>query len=128
LRSRKVFYSDISYQINKELILKPRILMMWTTKANDMVLGSSISKLLLNIQIPEINAGIYYRHGVNRTLDAVIPTVGFRYRRFDIGFSYDVNVSSLSTSVDRKSTLEFSLIYTAPSSKPQYLIIPCSRY
>ena len=39
-----------------------------TAKANDMVLGSSVSKLTGDVKIPEINAGVYYRHGVNRNI------------------------------------------------------------
>ncbi|HEX8516402.1 MAG TPA: PorP/SprF family type IX secretion system membrane protein [Bacteroidia bacterium] len=128
LRTRKVVHAEVDYHLSPKFILQPKLLWMWTTNANDMVLGTNVRYKLPNKTITSIFAGIYYRHGIKRTLDAAIPVVGCRFKQIDLGFSYDVNVSSLSDNVKRRTTFEFSLIYTAPSLKPKFTALPCDRY
>lgn len=128
LRSRKVFHAEVDYRLSKKITLQPKWLWMWTTNANDMVLGTNVRYHLPNKTITSVFAGVYYRHGVKRILDAAIPVVGCKIKRIDLGFSYDVNVSSLSEDVKRRSTFEVSLIYTAPSLKPKFTTLPCDRY
>lgn len=129
LRSRKVFHAEVDYHLSERFIIQPKWLWMWTTNANDMVLGSNFRYNLPNKTITSIFAGVYYRHGVERILDAAIPVVGLKIKKIDLGFSYDVNVSSLSKNeAKRRSTFEVSLIYTAPSLKPKFTTLPCDRY
>jgi type IX secretion system PorP/SprF family membrane protein len=128
LRSRKVFHAEVDYQLSEKFTLQPKLLWMWTTNANDMVLGTNVRYKLPNKTITSVFAGVYYRHGVKRILDCAIPVVGCRFKRMDLGFSYDVNVSSLSEDVKRRGTFEVSLIYTAPSLKPKFTALPCDRY
>ncbi len=129
LQMRKVFHAELDYILTEKLILEPKLLWMWTAKANDLVVGTNVRYKLDNKTIPSVFAGVYYRNGVMRIADAVIPTVGLNYKRFEFGFSYDLNISTLSTDVKTKrSTFEFSLIYTGPSSKPKLKTLPCDRY
>lgn len=130
LRARKVFFAETYYQINSQLSLHPKFLMMWTTKTNDMILGVNVSKKLTVKSIPFVYGGIHYRHGVVRIFDALIPTVGTKYKKFDIGLSYDVNLSSLSagTNSNRKGSFELSVIYTGASTLPKKILIPCDRF
>jgi type IX secretion system PorP/SprF family membrane protein len=128
LRSRKVFHAEVDYLLSDKITIQPKWLWMWTTNANDMVLGTNIRYKLPNKTITSIFAGVYYRHGIKRTLDAAIPVVGCRFKKIDLGFSYDINVSSLSDNVKRRSSFEVSLIYTAPSLKPKFTALPCDRY
>lgn len=51
--------------------------------------------------------GSWYRHK-----DAVIPYVGYMYNNFQMGLSYDVNTSGLSTSNSRYRSFEISMIYS----------------
>jgi type IX secretion system PorP/SprF family membrane protein len=128
LRARKVFHAEANWQLREKIFLQPKLLWMWTAKANDMVLGTNVKHLINNKSITSIYYGAHYRHGVNRIADAVIPTVGLKYKKFDLGFSYDTNVSSISKNVTHKSSFEFSIIYIAASSKPKYITLPCDRY
>jgi type IX secretion system PorP/SprF family membrane protein len=130
LRARKVFFAETYYQINNQFGLHPKFLMMWTAKANDMILGVNVSKKVSFKNIPFIYAGIHYRHGVARIFDALIPTIGTKYKKYDIGFSYDINLSSLSsgTNTNRKGSFELSVIYTGASTLPKKILIPCDRY
>lgn len=109
-------------------MLEPKFLYMWTSKASDMVLGANVRQAISHKSFTSVYYGAHYRHGVKRLLDAVIPTVGLRYKNFDFGLSYDINVSSLSKDVARKSSFEFSLIYIATSTKSRYITLPCERY
>lgn len=128
LAMRKVFHSELNYYVSNKITIQPKLLWMWTTKANDMVFGSNLKYNIANKTIPSVFVGTYYRHGVYRNVDAVIPVAGFSYKRFDFGFSYDVNVSTLSKNVQRPKTFEFSLIYTGASSQSKYIALPCDRY
>ena len=51
--------------------------------------------------------GINYRFN-----DAVVPFVGFDYKNFLVGLSYDVNTSDLGRMVDNVNSFELSLSYT----------------
>ena len=130
LRARKVFFAETYYQINQKYSLHPKLLFMWTTKTNDLVLGANISMKLDDKKFPFVYGGLHYRHGIVRIFDAIIPTIGTKYKKFDIGLSYDVNLSSLSkdTYSNRKGSFELSVIYTGASTLPKKVLIPCERY
>src|SRR5260221_7903495 len=55
-------------------------------------------------------AGLWGRFTSNTT-DAVIPYVGLDYSDFNLGVTYDVNVSSLKTASQSRGGIEISLIY-----------------
>lgn len=127
-KMRGVFHTEAEVKITNLFQLEPKVMWMWSAKAQEYLFGSNIRYETMNPVIPSIYAGIFYRHGIKRTFDAVYPVIGFVYKRFDIGFSYDINVSPLSKGIKRVKTVELSLIYTVPSSKVKYKIIPCDRY
>ncbi len=130
LRARKVFFAETYYQIDQKFVLHPKLLFMWTTKTNDLVLGTNISMKLEDKNFSLVYGGLHYRHGVMRIFDALIPTLGTKYKKFDIGLSYDVNLSSLSKSSysNRKGSFELSVIYTGASTLPKKVLLPCERY
>lgn len=129
LKIRNVLFSELNYTISEKMSVQPRILYMWTAKANDLILGLNFRQRIKNKTIPSVYYGLHYRHGLDRTLDALIPTFGFHYKKVDIGLNYDVNISSLSSGTDsRKGTFEFSLIYTGVSTLPKNIFLPCERY
>jgi type IX secretion system PorP/SprF family membrane protein len=129
LRARKVFFTELNCPINTKFTLLPKILFMWTAKANDLLVGSNLSVQTTSKIIPNYYFGAHYRHGISRVFDALIPTFGFQYKKYAIGLSYDVNLSSLSSGTNlRKGTFEFSLIYTGASTIPKKVLLPCDRY
>ncbi len=129
LRARKVFFTEVQIPLTSKLILQPKLLLMWTAKANDLLVGSNLSRMTNNKIISMYYVGAHYRHGVSRIFDAIIPTIGFQLKKYLIGISYDVNLSSLSAGTNsRKGTFEFSLIYTGASTIPKQVLLPCDRY
>jgi type IX secretion system PorP/SprF family membrane protein len=128
LRVRKVTHAEVDYYLNSKVTLQPKLFFMWTTQSNDLLFGGNVKYALSNKFIPYIYGGMYYRHGISRNVDAVSPVAGLSYKGFDFGLSYDVNVSAISEQVKRVGTFEVSVIYTAPSSKTKFKILPCDRY
>lgn len=128
LRMRKVFHAEADYRVKPKFSIEPKLMYMWTTKVQDLVFGSNFKYHLGKKPIQNIYAGVLYRAGLGRNRDAVFPVIGLNYKQFDVGLSYDVNVSNLSVNSDRKTTFEISVIYTAPLFTPENLSIPCDRY
>lgn len=128
LRMRKAFFGELNWQAATTILIEPKLLYMWTTKAQDLVIGTNIKKQFNSKVLKNIYAGVLMRSGFGRNIDAVIPTVGMTIKNFDLGFSYDVNVSEISKKNSQKTSLEYSLIYTAPIFNPAKLSIPCDRY
>lgn len=128
LRIRHVTHAELDFKATEKITLQPKLLWMWTSKANDMVIGTNVKYKLPNKTIPSMSLGVYYRAGAARNSDAAIPYLGLTVKKFDLGFSYDVNISTLSTDVKRRSAFEVSLIYTGASSTPKIKTLPCDRY
>jgi type IX secretion system PorP/SprF family membrane protein len=63
-----------------------------------------------------ISVGLRYRSG-GSTPDAVIPTCNVQFRNVKLGFSYDANVSGLSTSTNNRGAFELSLMYIGETVK-----------
>jgi type IX secretion system PorP/SprF family membrane protein len=59
--------------------------------------------------------------------DAIIPYVGLDYGNFNLGLTYDVNVSALKTASQSRGGIELSLIYIKKSSEG-HRDIPCPRF
>jgi len=60
----------------------------------------------------EVEENVFFEASAHyRIQDAVIPQVGLRFNNFDIGLSYDVNISSLSNFSNLKGGPELSLSY-----------------
>lgn len=128
LRMRKVLHGEAVIKINSDISIEPKLLIVVGNKAQNLLIGSNVKKQVNHPKIKHIYGGLLYRDGFKRNRDAIIPIVGFNYEKFDIGFSYDINISKLSSNSSLKSTFEISFIYTAPTFSPKNLSIPCDRY
>jgi len=129
LRARKVFFTEVFIPLNIKYTLQPKMVWMWTSKANDLLVGTNLQVQTSNKTIPYYYCGLYYRHGISRVFDAIIPTFGLYYKKYALGMSYDINLSALSSGINsRKGTLEFSLYYTGASTIPKKVMVPCNRY
>ncbi|TXC77063.1 PorP/SprF family type IX secretion system membrane protein [Luteibaculum oceani] len=127
---RKVFHASYAFPISKSLTLMPKVLVHEQVKASEYLLGSYFINMLPpnapNIQ--SVFLGIMSRFGVNRNLDAVLAVVGINYERWDLGFSYDINTSSLKSSTQGKGAIEFSVIYWNGKVRSTRTSIICERF
>ncbi|MFT4545774.1 MAG: hypothetical protein ACI9EQ_002254, partial [Bacteroidia bacterium] len=106
----------------------PQLLYMWTTNVQDMILGGNVKYHFQKSIIKHVLLGVLYRGGFGRNSDAVAPVIGMNIKNFDVGISYDLNVSKLSAQSSQKTTFELSIVYTAPLFTPKSVAIPCDRY
>ena len=105
--------------------LLPQILFQSAQQATNMVFAALLSyKIKENIAL---NFGPGYR-GSTQNSDAAIGYLGMKYNRFDVGFSFDQNISKLSVDSRSKSAWELSISYTTPSRRIQKVTIPCDRF
>jgi type IX secretion system PorP/SprF family membrane protein len=67
--------------------------------------------------------GTWYRFG-----DAIIPYVGLEFGEFHLGFTYDVNVSSLKPASNMRGGAEISMIYVRRPSDPNAKKLNCPKF
>lgn len=122
---RKVIHGEIKIDL-ASFFVRPRVLYMGQKKATDAIFGTDLGyNLPLNsIKAETIYLGSYFRHGFSSKMDASIFVAGLGFKNFDIGISYDINVSDLNN----KGALEFSIIYRGASTLLNKISIPCDRY
>lgn len=127
---RTLLYGSLLYNMNLRWNLHPHFIYMLHKNANEFLLGANAEYKLLNpdFKIKSIYGGFLYRDGFNFRMDAVIAIFGLKFKNFDIGISYDVNISPLHIATDSKGALEFSLIYTNMASFINKITLPCDRY
>ena len=65
----------------------------------------------------------------NNVTDAIIPYIGLDYGSFNLGISYDVNVSAFKTASEGRGGIEISLIYIRkPTDGGRRREMPCPRF
>jgi hypothetical protein len=67
--------------------------------------------------------GSWFRFG-----DAIIPYVGLDFGEFQLGATYDVNVSSLRPGSDTRGGAELSLIYIKKPTDPNAKKLNCPKF
>ncbi|HEY4799104.1 MAG TPA: PorP/SprF family type IX secretion system membrane protein [Bacteroidia bacterium] len=128
LKPRKVFTAEVTYSLSGKVALIPRWLIVGETKASEMLLGTNIRYKLDAVSVPFVFVGASYRDGFKNNTDAAIVTSGLRYKNFDVGISYDLNISSLHVATNYRGAFEIAIIYTAPNTRLTKIQIPCERY
>jgi hypothetical protein len=97
--------------------------------AKEFVLGSA---LVLNAggeeQTPtNVYIGSWIRF--SNVTDAIIPYVGLDFGDFNLGMTYDVNISAFKTASQGRGGIEISLIYIRKADQgPSSHGIPCPRF
>jgi type IX secretion system PorP/SprF family membrane protein len=93
--------------------IKPAAFIALQSKASDIVFGSLFEYTLNeSSQITDLRNEVSIAFGgYYRFKDALIPTFQVRWNSFDIGFSYDVNLSQLSGASQNNGGFEISLKY-----------------
>jgi type IX secretion system PorP/SprF family membrane protein len=95
--------------------------------AHDFVLGGAweVSASTDEQNPANFYAGLWAR--VSNVTDALIPYIGLDYGDFNLGLTYDVNVSSLQTASQSRGGIELSLIYIKKASDG-HKAVPCPRF
>ncbi len=114
------FIGFASVQIGREntnLSVIPELYYVQQRKQKEIIIGSAFRYLIKegshytgNIQTSAISFAINYR-----VLDALITSVFLEYSYYKIGFTYDVNISSLTPTSKSRGGFELSLRYVRPN-------------
>lgn len=127
---RHVYNARVNYKLNDKLVLSPNMLYMYQNKAQELILGG-LAKLKMEPNKAKINqvfAGINFRDGFKRNYDAANLIMGARREEWQVGLSYDINISDLSSVTNYRGAFEISVIYIAQSTEPKIYNVPCDRY
>ena len=118
LAMRKVVHANFETYLNSSVVLNVNTIYQFQDQATYYSFGAGLGYYLP--QDPDIilNAGMWYW-----SKNAVIPYVGFSYKDFQVGLSYDVTISKLDQASIRPKTFELSLIYRGTKETP--FGIPC---
>ncbi len=93
--------------------------------ATETVLGGTFD---FNLNDDEDLAAHLYVGGWYRFKDAFIPYIGIEFAGIRIGYSYDINSSSLSTASNRRGGNEISIIYVKKPSDPTRRKLNCPKF
>lgn len=118
---RLVVHGDLRFSLGNSIALEPKILYQNQAKASELVGG-----LLLDLKITQ--KASFYLGGEYRLADAGIAIVGLRIADWDVGVSYDFNVSNLKAASEGRGALEFSLLKVFRSGYKVDPILPAIRY
>ena len=124
---RNVLHAGFTIGLGEGARLKPNFLNMMEKGASEFLGGTNLELDISDKTFKTIYFGTMLRYGWNGTLDASSWIAGLKWKNFDVGFSYDVNVSGLKTATNKRGAWEVSLIYISRSTKPTQIKIPCDR-
>lgn len=117
LYSKFTFHAGGEFMIAKKTGLVPGIVTFLQGPSFQVNAGTSFKFLLGNSrrlnQAFQLGAWARVSNKLEsgKLMDALIISTRFDYEQFTIGFSYDINTSSLNTATNGNGSFEFSLVY-----------------
>lgn len=124
---RSVFHANIAYKLSDAILLKPGIVYMNQRKATEILIGGNIEYSLDHKILDGFYGGTLFRYGNGQNYDALAAIVGLKVMRFDVGLSYDINLSSLNAVTNNQGALEISVRYLCKSTKVTKVKVSCDR-
>jgi type IX secretion system PorP/SprF family membrane protein len=118
LAMRKVAHANFETFLNDEVVLNVNTIYQYQDEAKYYSFGGGLGYYVPNNPDVLVNAGIWYW-----SKNAIIPYIGFMYKDFQVGLSYDVTISKLKEATNKPKTFELSLILRG--IKEPTNIIPC---
>lgn len=116
------------FKASERLTLHPHVLYSQQKGATDWMLGGNAEIHIKHEIFKSVYGGTLFRYGWSQNYDATIWIIGTKFNNFDLGFSYDINLSSLNEATNYRGAFEVSLIYITSSTKPDKIQIPCDRF
>ncbi|MFN8310531.1 MAG: PorP/SprF family type IX secretion system membrane protein [Chitinophagales bacterium] len=102
----------------KNISLSPELLVLLQGPSREITPGLFIGYYMQTGFRKNNSVHIGARYRVNNTIgDAIIPMAMVEFRNVRLGFGYDVNISSLSSSTKNRGAFEISLSYVGESIK-----------
>jgi hypothetical protein len=118
---RYTLHGGVSFNLFERTSIIPHVLVMKQGTATEAMLGA-YAQLNVNPDT-DIMIGGYYRAN-----DAIAPFVGFDYKNFVVGLSYDMNTSKLGAMSRSVNSFELSVSYIKRNgSRSIFDFIRCAR-
>lgn len=100
------------YQISKQYDFEPRVIILLQGDHREIDAGANFRIALDDYASQNLYLGLYFRPVGDVTgelaLDAIIPMVAYRYENIQVGLSYDINTSTLSSVTAGRGGFELS--------------------
>jgi len=114
LHNKIIGYFNADFNIAPSVEAIPGLLFMNQGPYLEFLFGSlfKFNKNKFTYNYMSLNAGLYYR-----TLDALVVVGGFDFKKFTVGVSYDVNLSSLTSASKARGGVELSIVYIYNKNK-----------
>jgi len=120
IASRQTAYLGGSFDLNEDIVLYASALYQAQAAASEELVGAAVGFVLNPGHDPEFQKNtVLYLGGWYRYGDAISPYVGFQWSKMQLGFSYDVNISSFTPATGGAGAYEISLIYNGVINKRQ---------
>ena len=97
-------------------------------QANSTIFGGAFSYNVNQDEVNPTNVYIGSWARFSNLSDAIIPYIAIEFNSVHIGYSYDVNISSLKTASNYKGGHEISLIFIKKPSDPDAKKLNCPRF
>ena len=117
---RYVAHSNFEMLLNDLLVLNLNGIYQRQSSAQYLSAGGGIGYIFSEEERMILNAGLWYW-----SKNAVIPYVGFSYKKFQVGISYDITVSKLNSAAIKPRSWEVSLILRGEKKDKIMRIIHC---
>lgn len=118
LHARQTGYLGGSFDLNENIVLYASGLYQAQASASEILLGAALGFVLNPGHDMEFQKNtILYLGGWYRYGDAVSPYIGLAWSKMQLGFSYDVNVSSFTPATGGAGGYELSLIFNGCINK-----------
>ena len=118
LPMRKVAHTNFEMFTDKRTVINANAIYQYQKKASYFSVGGAVGYYVTDNAESLITAGLWYW-----SKNALIPYVGFGYKNFQVGLSYDLTISKLNDAARRPNSWELSLILRGVR-KPSG-VIPC---
>lgn len=127
LSEKLTFNGEVVIPVNSRIDLTPLMLYSYTPGTNEFIAGTIGGYSINSFSIPvkKVYALTMVRLNPIRDIDAVIFGGGVRFLNFNLGISYDINISPLRTVTNFNGGFEISLIYTGSRRAQENPDIPC---
>ena len=121
---RSTFYLSSDYYLSEKMDLLPSILYSRQGKFKETVIGSNLRYRMSSSGFYKRNVygGVWYRNA-----DAIIVSTGMDYNQWQVGLSYDINISDLDVASNNRDGLEIAVTYIFKEFKPiirRYKVCP----
>jgi type IX secretion system PorP/SprF family membrane protein len=125
---REILSARMKTYLGSRMVLTPTLFGMGQRNAADLIGGLRFDFFFR--PNPQFFKGIFmggYYRMTPGNLDAAILQGGLTFKKFEIGVSYDRNISPLNVATGGRGAFEIALIYTGANTMLNKTTIPCER-